>query len=311
MKIRHHMQLAQFEYHVQWPCQCQEPQIGVVKFDTIAVKIWYQCCQFQDLPNGYIFYNYILAPRKNMMTYFFFLPIVITCTKQHFFFQVYAKMQTKHDVVLLAHNTEEQRFRSTNLPANTVFWDTKLCDQLPEHLPNQFAAIMICCPLPEFSTTAQEYICKQHVQNNVPLIFFPYPCSPTYELLVLEKYHPLRYENDQVWNTKVHKHPVLLQSHHPIVHGFTGSNLLDCHKGYRDCARPKQQTSVIATWHDGAPLISELNNAVCLNFSLSNAHDTSKLVQQTVNYLLKKIRRRNWKLFPICTIFADVVIVLN
>lgn len=145
----------------------------------------------------------------------------------------------------------------------------------------------------------------------MPIIFFPYPCSALYQLPVLEQVHPLIFEDDQNWNDPMRDSFCILEKWHPIVQGFAGNNLLECDFGYRDAARPKQQSTVIATWHDGVPLLAELGNTMCCNFSLGVTEKANKLILGIISYLLEKREKRHWKLFPICNMYTDVRLVVT
>lgn len=210
----------------------------------------------------------------------------------------------KMQIILLAHNSSSLKFSSNCAPANAILWDTKKMDHSPCDNPQ---IILISSSLPRFSAQAQQFILHQHEFFGVPILFFPYPCTPNYQLLLLAKYHPLQFEEEQKWqNGKISIGFEIVQAKHPIVQ----ANLLECSHGYRDATRAKEQSTVIATWDDGAPLICELNNVVCLNFSMTTAKNATKLVQQTIDYMLKR-RRKFWNLFPICSMYTDVLLVVT
>lgn len=207
--------------------------------------------------------------------------------------------------ILLMHNSTNAKL-AKKVPQNTMIWDTH-SSALPTFNVQLFC---IFSPKPNFSIVAQEYILQQHVQNHVPIIFFPFPCSPNFELQVLQNVHPLRFEDDQTWQNQ-YESAQILQPLHPIMQKCTDKSWLQTSNAYRDGARAKGTASVLAVFDDGAPMICELGNVVCINLCLHNSKWLHELIACTAQYLLNK-KKAQWKWFPIVSSkqYTDVKIVI-
>lgn len=202
--------------------------------------------------------------------------------------------------ILLVHNSAQGKRLLEKFPTHTMVWDVRKDATMPKNI---FNVRIICTfsPVPQFSIEAQQFILQQHQQYRVPILFFPYPCSPKYELQLLQDLHPLIFESDQTWPSKN------ADAKHPIMQNCTDKSWLQTSTEHRDAARAKTTSTVLAVFNDGAPMICELGDTVCINMCLTNSDGLENLIECTLQYLVTKMRRP-WKIFPICKQFGDVQI---
>lgn len=164
--------------------------------------------------------------------------------------------------------------------------------QVPTMVPQ---ILLASCGYVTWQAPIQQYVCDMH-QRHVPIIIFPYSNSTgtMNDCKLMNHVHALQGgKQESVKGNFTNEDTTIVRTlpHHPLLYQV---QTFQCNSMGRIAADPMPDTTVVATWCDGVPLIAERDLIISLNFcpyNVSTSTDAMKMIRNSVLYLLGKNMR--------------------